>query len=80
MSKFWIQKPVTHNCPIGQSGPLHYQCAVFQEFQPTVSLPGCEWIEVVRADSFTRKKELEALISGHIEAMRPLLEEWGKLK
>jgi hypothetical protein len=29
---------------------------------------------------FTRKKDLEALITGHMEAMKPLLAEWKKLK
>ena len=29
---------------------------------------------------YDRKKELEAMIIGHQESMRPLLEEWAKLK
>jgi threonine synthase len=28
----------------------------------------------------SRRVELETLFSGHIEAMRPLLKEWSKLK
>lgn len=28
----------------------------------------------------TRLQELESLISGHVEAMRPLLDEWSKLR
>lgn len=28
----------------------------------------------------SRKAELESLISGHIEAMRPLLNEWSEIK
>jgi len=29
---------------------------------------------------YDRKKELEAMIIGHQESMRPLLEEWAKIK
>lgn len=29
---------------------------------------------------FDRKTELEAIIQGHMDAMRPLLDEWSKLK
>lgn len=31
-------------------------------------------------NAIDRKTELQSLINGHIEAMRPLLDEWSKLK
>ena len=47
-------------------------------FQPTI-LPGKgEWIEV-HAVGLKRIEELAAKITGHQEAMRPLLDEWSRL-
>lgn len=38
-----------------------------------------QMIEYLLAGKDSRKSELESLIKGHMEAMRPLLEEWSKL-
>lgn len=35
--------------------------------------------QALRSQGLPRKLELESLIAGHMEAMRPLLEEWSKL-
>lgn len=51
---WYIQKPKAHNCPIGQSGPIDQQGAVFTEFPPTIGLPNCEWIRVYSADDIQK--------------------------
>lgn len=51
---WYIQKPIRTNCPIGQSGILDHQAAVFQEFMPTVSIQNCEWIKVYSADDIQK--------------------------
>jgi hypothetical protein len=50
MRHWYIQKPTANNCPIGHSGPLSTCGAVFQEFEPTIHMAGCEWIKVYSAD------------------------------
>jgi hypothetical protein len=56
---WFIQKPIAHNCPVGQSGPLNQIGAVFQVFRPTVALQGHEWVHVVEKSFFDQlQKEL----------------------
>lgn len=47
-------------------------------FKPTVAPRGCEWVEMAPV-ALTRKEALAAEIRGHIEAMRPLLDEWSAI-
>lgn len=54
-------------------------------FAPTINpRPNGTWVELYRrgaADYLpSRMEQLTAVLQGHMEAMRPLLEEWGKLK
>ncbi len=46
---WFIQKPTSNNCPLERSG------AVFEQFMPTVSEKGCEWIKVYSADDIQKK-------------------------
>lgn len=61
---WFIQKPVSHNCPINQGKGVQHEAAVFTEFMPTQVLQNCEWIKVYSADDYEQlKKENEELKS-----------------
>jgi len=55
--EWFIQKPIAHNCPVGQSGPLNQIGAVFQVFRPTVALQGHEWVHVVEMSALVECQE-----------------------
>ncbi len=62
---YWfIQKPTTNNCPVGQSGPLGGVSAVFQTFEPTVGLQGCEWIKVGLFADYLQEKQAREFAEG----------------
>lgn len=60
---------------IGESGMPN--CVEKCTFRPTIlPFPKGEWHEVWIRNS--KKEQLETQIRGHMEAMRPLLDEWSK--
>ena len=45
---WWIQKPISNNCPIGP------RSAEFCEYQPTIVLQNCEWIKVWSSEDLSQ--------------------------
>lgn len=72
---WFIQKPIGHNKPHNDN------IAVFQEFKPTVSMQGFEWVKVIGADDLQKSigKNLTHYISLRAE-VKKLEQENQKLK
>ena len=69
--KWFIQKPISNNCPVGQGGPN--EVAVFQDFAPTVSKQNHEWVEVIEKAAYDKElleksKLIRLLISSSYNA------------
>jgi len=67
--RYWfIQKPISNNCPINQGSGVAHEAAVFTDFEPTVSVINHEWIKVFSLDDF--HKAVGINISRYITIMR----------
>lgn len=76
---WFIQKPIAHNCPVGQFGPLESQAAVFQDFMPTVSLQKHEWVPVVERSAYDQLKRELSEATEMIDVWKSRSEINGKL-
>jgi hypothetical protein len=70
--RWFIQKPIRHNCPVGQFKSLENQGAVFQTFKPSAALKDHEWVEVVGIAAINAERARSAKV---VYALKDLIED-----